>query len=75
MMGNLIMEFMAYINEREWEVLAVDCDLPVRTPDIMKNRNNTILRALDNNQVIFIRSEYLVLKHRCNACPNCGKDI
>ena len=58
----------------KFEIIGIDCDLPARVsnPD---ERNNTILRALDNNQIVFIQSRMVTLVHRCDCCPSCGKEI
>ena len=64
------------LTDRKFEVIATGCDLPGKTYTAMSNeRNNTILRALDNNQIIFIQSRMFTLAHRCDCCPNCGKEI
>ena len=60
------------IIRRKFEVVAVDCDLPSDNDD---ERNNTILRAIDNNQVIFIMADQLNLVHRCQSCPSCGQQL
>ena len=63
------------IVKRNFEVLSSECDLPARDSIIGPQRNSIILRALDNNQIVFIQSGNIKLSHRCNCCPNCGKEV
>ena len=64
------------IVERDFEVVATKCELPIRVCRSLDAagyaKNDLILRALDNNQVIFITSNQVKMKHRCNPCPTCG---
>lgn len=59
---------------RKFEIIGIDCDLPSRVSN-QDERNNTILRALDNNQIVFIQQRMFNLAHRCNCCPSCGEKI
>ncbi len=63
------------ITDRKFEVIATKCQLPASKSCVGKEVNNTILRALDNNQIIFIQSRMFTLDHRCDCCPSCGKEI
>jgi hypothetical protein len=64
---------------RDFEVIAANCELPIRVCVGLDldgyAKNDLILRALDNNQVIFITSNQVKLKHRCNSCPSCGQEL
>jgi hypothetical protein len=68
-----------HINTREFEVIAAECELPIKVCSGLSlshyGKNDLILRALDNNQVIFITSKQVKLAHRCKCCPNCGERI
>ena len=68
-----------HINRRKFEILATKCELPVKVCSglDLKNydKNDLILRSLDNNQIIFITSTQVRLAHRCNTCPSCGEKI
>ena len=60
---------------RHFEVLASKCDLPSCDRNFPEERNDLILRALDNRQIIFIKSDQCKPVHQCSICPSCGEKI
>lgn len=66
-------------NSRElWEILATNCKLPISDDSkILKKGefNNTILRSLDSNRILFTQARFLTFVHHCRTCPHCGEII
>lgn len=59
-----------------FEIIATKCDLPADNSfPASKERNNTVIRRLDDNLLVFIQERFLHLKHTCNICPHCGEKI
>ena len=62
--------------ERSFEIICDGCDLPATSSGLSgKKRNNTIIRAIDDGEIVFIQERFLKPKHTCNKCPECGSEI
>ena len=62
-------------NEGKWSIIAINCDLPADNIFNSNQRNNTIIKSLTHNRIVFIQERSLYSVHQCNKCPHCGAQL
>jgi hypothetical protein len=79
--GKLVPSYGLNLTKRDFQIVSIGDRFPVNGTPLDSAPNDTMLRALDNNQTVFISSNQIVIRHRCDEadvpkcdkCDKCGK--
>ena len=68
------------VAEGSFIIIATNCSLPGKTVRLYwdkhaEERNDTIIKSISSDRIVFIQKRFLTSVHKCNICPNCGQKI